>query len=295
LVLELADQGDLDTALEELGPLDQANSDDITDTSNLWAVHIAYQMIETVYLLHNVAGIVHRDLKPANFLLRSSGILGRPLLKLTDFGLACAKRDRKCLAKLCGTLAYSAPEIVNGGLHNFAAGMAADIFGLGATLYILFFNVWPESNAYAPRDFTIEVLNDPVTLKPRPPNFDPVCLEMIKQMMDPEPDKRVKSAQMMRHPCVVRMREQLGMDGTYPDRVGQHLDLAGRRPVYVSTSSPSPFISRKDSLESLKRPLSASLSPKSKRVPIGQSKVVDEPTSSSRVEDENPMSGGGGV
>ncbi|MFN7590126.1 MAG: protein kinase domain-containing protein [Planctomycetota bacterium] len=73
-------------------------------------------------------GLVHRDVKPANILLRKNG---EPVL--VDFGLARPSGvhlSRR--GEFAGTPVYSAPEQLRGDAEQ---GAAADVYGLGVTLY----------------------------------------------------------------------------------------------------------------------------------------------------------------
>jgi eukaryotic-like serine/threonine-protein kinase len=80
-------------------------------------------------------GIIHRDIKPANILLTTDN---RP--KLCDFGIA-KRFDQEFQVELTdsgflmGTVEFMSPEQV--GANQNPVGPASDIYGLGATLYVL--------------------------------------------------------------------------------------------------------------------------------------------------------------
>ncbi|WP_395309170.1 protein kinase [Mycobacterium sp. AMU20-3851] len=75
------------------------------------------------------AGVLHRDVKPPNVLLTD---YGEP--QLSDFGIARIAGARD-LAKdvVAGSPSYTAPELYDGG----APSVAADVYGLAATLFAL--------------------------------------------------------------------------------------------------------------------------------------------------------------
>lgn len=78
--------------------------------------------------------LIHRDIKPANLLLTSD--LSRVVLM--DFGLAKSSQQSMALSGgngLIGTLRYAAPEQL--AAKSIAVGVAADIRGLGVTLWEL--------------------------------------------------------------------------------------------------------------------------------------------------------------
>ncbi|MEE8468526.1 MAG: serine/threonine-protein kinase, partial [Planctomycetota bacterium] len=80
----------------------------------------------------HAAGVIHRDVKPGNVMVTPTG---DPVL--LDFGLARATDDgQPTLTRtgdVFGTPAYMAPEQVLG--DGGEVGPAADVYGLGATLY----------------------------------------------------------------------------------------------------------------------------------------------------------------
>jgi serine/threonine protein kinase len=73
-------------------------------------------------------GVVHRDLKPANIMISNSGEV-----KLTDFGLACARDFGDLTQEGCviGTPSYMSPEQARG----LKVDAATDIFALGIVIY----------------------------------------------------------------------------------------------------------------------------------------------------------------
>ncbi|MFJ1753504.1 serine/threonine-protein kinase [Kitasatospora sp. NPDC088134] len=75
------------------------------------------------------AGLVHRDLKPSNVLLTEDGV------RVIDFGIARADDHATRITHtgaFIGSPSFIAPEQIVGG----AAGPAADVFALGATLVL---------------------------------------------------------------------------------------------------------------------------------------------------------------
>ncbi|MBO0872237.1 MAG: serine/threonine protein kinase, partial [Pseudonocardia sp.] len=116
VVMELLPSRNLSEVIGEQGKLGmgQAASVGLATAAALQAAHRA--------------GITHRDVKPGNVLVAHDG-----RIKLTDFGIA-RKRDDVTMTQtglVLGSPAYIAPEV--------AAGQpvtpAADLWGLGATLY----------------------------------------------------------------------------------------------------------------------------------------------------------------
>lgn len=77
--------------------------------------------------------IIHRDIKPQNILVgyEVDGLRAR----LSDFGLAKEVNPLTLLATAAGTLAFKPPEAFQGRKHSDSP--AADVFALGATMYLL--------------------------------------------------------------------------------------------------------------------------------------------------------------
>jgi serine/threonine-protein kinase len=119
------------------------------------AVRIVAEVADTLAYAHG-RGFVHKDIKPGNILIDHHG---RALL--TDFGIARSPGDGADANASFGTLAYMAPEQVEGKTTDHRA----DIYGLGAVLYELLTGQLPYT------------ADDPVELRRRivsgPPPVDP--------------------------------------------------------------------------------------------------------------------------
>ncbi|EDV29097.1 uncharacterized protein TRIADDRAFT_18506 [Trichoplax adhaerens] len=74
--------------------------------------------------------VVHRDLKPENVVFFENF----STVKLTDFGFSNRFMPGQMLSTSCGSLAYSAPEILLGDAYD---APKVDIWSLGVILYML--------------------------------------------------------------------------------------------------------------------------------------------------------------
>uniref|UniRef100_A0A8D0F854 non-specific serine/threonine protein kinase n=1 Tax=Strix occidentalis caurina TaxID=311401 RepID=A0A8D0F854_STROC len=99
LILELGDGGDMfDHIMRHEGGLAEAR-----------AKHYFAQIVHAISYCHKLH-VVHRDLKPENVVFfQEQGVV-----KLTDFGFSNHFQPGKMLTTSCGSLAYSAPEILLG-------------------------------------------------------------------------------------------------------------------------------------------------------------------------------------
>ncbi|ESO00075.1 hypothetical protein HELRODRAFT_83625 [Helobdella robusta] len=119
LVLELGDGGDLyDFVTKHEHGLEES-----------LAKKYFQQIVEAINYCHQLH-VVHRDLKLENMVLFNH----REVVKLTDFGFSNKFVPGSMLDTSCGSLAYSAPEILLGDSYH---APAVDIWSLGVILYML--------------------------------------------------------------------------------------------------------------------------------------------------------------
>ena len=79
-------------------------------------------------ILHS-ENIIHRDIKPDNLMIDKQG-----LIKLIDFGFSKKLDNNQNLRTLtkCGTMGYTAPEILSDSKEGY--GIKADIWSFGITI-----------------------------------------------------------------------------------------------------------------------------------------------------------------
>jgi len=140
----------------------------------LWAVAAA------IHHAHQ-HGVLHRDLKPSNVLVDDSG-----MPYVVDFGLARHVSEASGLTgsdEFLGTPAYAAPEQLREDSEPLT--VAADIYGLGAILYVLItgqppfsgrnsFEIWSQVRESEPQR--------PRTLNGRvDPDLEAICLKALEK------------------------------------------------------------------------------------------------------------------
>ncbi len=114
LVMELADNGSLDSRIEQQQVLSEL---DVLDVG----IKVA-SALDTA-LKHN---LLHRDIKPGNILYNGEG---EP--KLVDFGLARSAEENEYESTVWGTPYYVAPEKI----QRLGEDFHSDMYSLGGTLY----------------------------------------------------------------------------------------------------------------------------------------------------------------
>ncbi|XP_039209540.1 SNF-related serine/threonine-protein kinase-like isoform X1 [Crotalus tigris] len=178
LVLELGDGGDLfDLLTRRPGGLAEAR-----------AKGYFAQVVHAIAYCHRLH-VVHRDLKPENVLFfQQQGVV-----KLTDFGFSSCFQPGTMLATSCGSLAYSAPEILLGEEYD---APAVDIWSLGVILYMLVCGHPPFQEANDSETLTM-ILDCRYVI---PSGISLLCADLIAQMLQRDPKQRASLELIENHP-----------------------------------------------------------------------------------------------
>ncbi|KAI1114492.1 CAMK/CAMK1 protein kinase [Nemania sp. NC0429] len=187
--------------------------------------HVIVQVAKALEYLHEEMGVVHRDIKPENILFRpipfvpskipkpnqagdedkvdegefipgvGSGGIG--LIKIADFGLSKIVWDKQTMTP-CGTVGYTAPEIVKDERYS----KSVDMWALGCVLYTLLCGFPPFY------DESIEVLTEKVAkgqftfLSPWWDDISKSAQDLIGHLLTVDPDRRYTIKEFLSHPWI---------------------------------------------------------------------------------------------
>jgi serine/threonine protein kinase len=150
-----------------------------------------YQIINGLEAIHKY-NIAHRDLKPENILMTDS-----KLVKLIDFGLSNNYVEGNLLSTPCGSPCYASPEMVAGKSYD---GFMIDVWSTGIVLYAMVCGFLPFEDGNNDKLFE-KILECKVYF----PSFVPMNVkDMIKRMLVPDPDKRIKIHEIKQHPLYIQ-------------------------------------------------------------------------------------------
>ena len=148
------------------------------------------QVVNAVYYLHN-NNIIHRDIKPENILIGEDN-----KIKLCDFGWA-KELTLENRSTFCGTVEYMAPEIVEN--ENYDYGV--DIWSLGILLYELLYGHSP-FKANNTKNVILNIKSHELTLDDKKKNISNSCKDLIKKLLNNNPQKRYKIKDILEHPFI---------------------------------------------------------------------------------------------
>ncbi|XP_052231247.1 SNF-related serine/threonine-protein kinase-like isoform X4 [Dreissena polymorpha] len=177
LILELGDGGDMyDYIMKHENGIEENK-----------ARHYFRQIVEAISYCHRLH-VVHRDLKPENVVFFKK----LEVVKLTDFGFSNMFNPGNKLETSCGSLAYSAPEILLGDSYD---AQAVDIWSLGVILFMLVCGEAPFQEASDSETLTM-IMDCKYKF---PPHVSQSCRELISLMLKREPGHRANLHQIETH------------------------------------------------------------------------------------------------
>ncbi|MGW4200221.1 serine/threonine-protein kinase [Streptomyces sp. NPDC004726] len=141
------------------------------------------QLLSGLAAVH-AEGVVHRDIKPANILLEATGI-GRPHLRLSDFGIAMRKGEPRLTETnyVVGTPGYFAPEQMTGAEPDFPA----DLFAVGLVGLYLLQGQKPDAGALVDHFTSHGTPSAPLGI-PEP------LWQVLAGLLQPDPEDRFRTA-----------------------------------------------------------------------------------------------------
>jgi len=177
LVTELVDGVDLRKQVLKYGTLDEVA-----------AASVISQVARGLSYAHG-EGLVHRDVKPGNILVTPAGIA-----KLLDVGLAGSVLESEStrLGRVVGTMDYMAPEQIR---SPDTVGPAADVYGLGCTLYFVLAGQVPFPGGTRQEKARRQLSEPPLPIQKFAPGVSDAFCRVVEAMMDKDPVQRIGSAQ----------------------------------------------------------------------------------------------------
>ncbi|MFT7818490.1 hormonally up-regulated neu tumor-associated kinase [Arapaima gigas] len=178
LVMELCPGGNLMNRIYEKKRLEEKE-----------AQKYVRQLVMAVEHLHR-AGVVHRDLKIENLLLDENNNI-----KLIDFGLSnCAGilGYSDPFSTQCGSPAYAAPEL----LSRKKYGPKVDVWSIGVNMYAMLTGTLP----FTVEPFNLRALHQKMVdkeMNPLPPELSSAAVNLLKNLLEPDPNKRPNIHQVM--------------------------------------------------------------------------------------------------
>lgn len=187
--------------------------------------HVIIQVAKALEYLHEEAGVVHRDIKPENLLfypipfiptrnpkprgpddedkadegefVKGKGSGGIGVIKIADFGLSKVIWDSQTMTP-CGTVGYTAPEIVKDERYS----KSVDMWALGCVLYTLLCGFPPFY------DESIQTLTEKVArgqytfLSPWWDDISKSAQDLVTHLLTVDPEKRYDIKQFLNHPWI---------------------------------------------------------------------------------------------
>lgn len=154
---------------------------------------IGMQAATALHAAHQ-AGIIHRDIKPANFLLENDGTV-----RVLDFGLAMIEdsaEDEFSLSMVFGHDCLGTPDYISPeqSLDSRRVDARADVYSLGATLYVAFTARVPFPDKSNKAKLEAQRTREPKSIYEWRPEIPAAVGTVIQKMMAKDPAERYQTA-----------------------------------------------------------------------------------------------------
>ncbi|KAK1943533.1 Serine/threonine-protein kinase Nek1 [Phytophthora citrophthora] len=180
------------------------------------------QMAMAIKYLHGQR-VLHRDLKASNIFLTTENVV-----KLGDFGIAKTLDSTLDQAKtVVGTPYYMSPEVCESKPYSYAS----DVWSLGCVLY----EMLALRHAFdAPNILTLILKIVQQDFAPIPPHYDHEVSDLLRKLLDKDPERRPSMKQIFAMPYIRRHMEGLmASGGSLKVKV---INPVARRPQHGSAS-----------------------------------------------------------
>ena len=192
IVMELCEGGELFDRLIENGAYSEESA-----RKHMRNVCSALQFL-------HAKNIIHRDLKPENIMLKTKND-PESSLRIADFGLGRILDEKRQARTVCGTWAYTAPEVTRRRKYDYKA----DMFSFGVILYVMLC-------AYHPFDPEVGSSDDVIIQRAQQGEYSfddeewkfisPEAKDLIDKLLKVNPVERLSAEECLLHPFLATER-----------------------------------------------------------------------------------------
>ena len=115
------------------------------------------------------------------------------IIKLIDFGLSNLYGDQEKLSTPCGSPCYAAPEMIS---RKEYSPLKANLWSCGIVLYTMLCGFLPFEHENTAQLYKLAEKG----IYEQPDHLSPLAKDVLKKLLEADPDKRMSLAQIRHHP-----------------------------------------------------------------------------------------------